>query len=239
MRSAHEILAELVEADEAAGEPELFVLHYGGEGPAIVGHPGWPEDQPAPSDMQVDDLEERGWVRMDEREGKRRKFAVTEAGREQVRKRAAQNSEERAPAVELGWLEARRVLSAIFDTYQTAGAPARGVPTGGVIEQADDPGSAGAALRELVRGGYLEVVIDADQVDVPIAVRPTPLTLQLFAGWPGSPEAALEELVAALNQEIDQTTDEAKRSALTRVRDLLLGAARDFMLTYLEKKAGL
>jgi hypothetical protein len=229
----------LVKADEAAGEPEMFVLYYTQGSRIIIGHPGWPQEQNAPSDVQVDELEDQGWVRVNERDGKSRNFAVTSAGREEAAKHAAHTSLQGSLAVDLAWPGASKVLKAVFDAYVAAGAPEHGVPTSGVVQAADDQSSTGAALRELVRGAYLETTIDADQVDVPLAVRPTTLTLQYFAGWPGSSQTALDELVTALDKEIERTTDETKRTALTRVRDGLLGAARDVALAYLEKRLGL
>jgi len=49
-----------------------------------------------------------------------------------------------------------------------------------------------------------EALTDVDQSDVPLTVRPTPITLQLLAGCPdGSAEAALDELVGG-NRRGDQ-----------------------------------
>ncbi len=69
-------------------------------------------------------------------------------------------------------------------------------------------------------------------------VRPTPKTFELEAGWPGSSaEAVLADLVSALEREIASTEEPERRSALVKVRDGLLGAAREFLIAYLANKA--
>ena len=108
-----------------------------------------------------------------------------------------------------------------------------------VLRETDNPESARAALRELVRGGYLEGLADVEQVDIPLVVRPTPLAVQQLGGWPGSTaEEVVDGLVTELSREITTTTDTETRSALVRVRDGLRGAARDVAVAWAEKKVG-
>ena len=58
-------LGRLVAADEAAGGPQTFSLFRAMSSlPEFAGHPGWPEDTAAPSEHQVDELAELGWVRL-------------------------------------------------------------------------------------------------------------------------------------------------------------------------------
>jgi hypothetical protein len=65
----------------------------------------------------------------------------------------------------------------------------------------------------------------------PRMVVPTTLTLQLEAGWPtGTAEYALNELVGAINAAIDRAGDARTRAKLERVRDGLVGVARDVVL---------
>jgi hypothetical protein len=237
MRDPREILCGLVAADEAAGEAQLFVLTYTAQGPVILGHPGWPGDERPPSSVEVDDLAERGWVRIDTVNGKGRSFAITGAGREVATARARQRSAAAVSAVALDWSAVNPVLEIFYEAYVEAGAPEHGIESETVLRRTADPAGARAALRELVRGGYLDELADAEGVDIPLVVRPTTLALQLLAGWPGSsPEAALDELVVALDQAIASSADEDRRSKLVRVRDGLLGAARDVALVYFEKK---
>jgi hypothetical protein len=239
MRDERDLLAALVAADRAAGEAELFVLTYTGNGPVIVGHAGWQEDAEPPSSVEVDRLAERGWVSIERAGGKGRAFAVTIHGRKSASAYARQRSAAGGAAVALDWSAVNPVLEAFYDAYTQAGAPEHGIESEPVLRTIEDPEGARAALRELVRGGYLEGLADVEQVDIPLAVRPTPATLQLLARWPGSnSEAALAELVSALDQAIETTPAGEKRSTLVRVRDGLLGAARDIALSYLEGKVG-
>ncbi len=237
MRDERDLLAGLVAADEAAGAPDIFVLHYTGLGPVIVGHRGWSEDVEPPSGIEVDRLAERGWVSIDRSEGKGRTFAVTISGRQAARALARQRAAAGGSAVALDWAVVNPVLEAFYDAYAQAGAPELGVESEPVLRTLEDQDGARAALRELVRGGYLEGVAGVEEVDIPLVVRPTTATLQLLARWPGSSaEAALADLVAELDQAIESAPDEEKRSALVRVRDGLLGAAKDVALAYLGSK---
>ncbi len=240
MRDPRNILAEIVTADEAASDSQSFVLYYSASGPVIVGHPGWPENQAAPSHVEVDDLEERGWLRIETRDGTARSFALTVAGRSAAQAYQRQRDAAAVSAVALDWSAVNPVLEAFYDAYTQAGAPEYGVASGPVLAGLEDPAAGRPALRELVRGGYLEAIDEHDQSDVPSTVRPTTQTLQLMARWPASAaEAALGELVSALDEEINVTPDDEKRRKLVQVRDGLLGAARDIALRYLESKAGL
>ena len=241
MRDAYDILAALVAADEAAGEPAMFDIWYSAQGPVIIGRTGWRHDMRAPADVEIDELVERSWVRVSQAEDKGRHFAVTAAGRNAAAKRSAQLSAAKAPVVTLDWSVVSGVLKQVYEAYRAIGAPEHGVETAALINDADEPGSVRAALRELARAGYLEDLAEDDWQPAPRLVRPTPLALERVAGWPGSSaQAALDELVAALDHEIARTPDEEKRSKLSRVRDGLLGAARDVAIAYFEKKvAGL
>jgi hypothetical protein len=238
VRDPRDILAALVVADEAAPEQQTFILVYAGVGREIIAI-GWTTDllNPAPSAEEIDDLAERDWVRVTDVDGQGRSFAVTVAGRNAAKARARQLSAAAASAVVLDWAAVTPVLDSLWGAYVVAGAPEHGVETEPVLRDLDEPTAGRAAVRELVRGGFLEALLDVEQADVPSAVRPTPLTLQLFAGWPGSAsEAILDQLIAAMSEAIDSTSDEDKRTALVRVREGLLGAARDTALAYFDKK---
>jgi hypothetical protein len=234
VRDERDLLAALVAADNAAGEAELFVLTYTGEGPQIIGHPGWPEDAEPPSYLEVDRLAERNWLSVERAEGKGRAFAVSLGGREAASAQARQRAAAGGSPVSLDWHEVTPVLEAFYDAYTSAGAPEYGIESQPVLATLEDPEGGRARLRELLRGGYLEGLTDVDEIDIPLTVRPTTTTLQLLGRWPGSnPEAALDELVAALDEAIESAPDEEKRSKLVRVRDDLLGAAKDVFLAYL------
>ncbi|MGO9974395.1 MAG: hypothetical protein ACLP01_16645 [Solirubrobacteraceae bacterium] len=233
-----EILGVLVAADETAGEPHTFTLGYGGSGRFIAGHPGWPEDGVAPSHVEVDELADLGYVRVERRDGNGRQFSVTGEGRRAWERRKALLAPRTGTSVDLSWTVARAVLHELYQQYRAQGAPEVGIETMTIVGAADDPASAKAAIRELVGDGYLVVIADDDQGDVPSIVRPTPKTLKVEEGWPGSSaEAVIADLVEALEGKIQTTTDADEKSALTRVREGLLGAARDFVIAYLAGKA--
>ena len=238
MSQVIEILGELVAADEAAGEPHVFVLVYTMSDHAeFVGHPGWPDDAPVPSSLVVDDLADRGWVRISESEGMRRTFGVTEAGRAAHASWSARRAVAPTEGVDLGWTRVRSVLHEVYEVYIRSGAPETGIETDTLIEGAEDSAGTAAAIRELVRAGFLEPVFGLQSAHAPRLVRPTTLALQVEAGWPAdAAQAALSGLVAAIDEELNHTTDLERRSRLMRVRDGLLGAARDVALAYFEKK---
>jgi hypothetical protein len=239
VKDSRDLIAELVAADEAAGEAQTFQVYQAGGGRKIVGHPGWPNETTPPSQIEVDELEERGWVRIERTDGMSRIFAITVAGRDAGRARSRALAAGASSAVVLDWRAVTPVLDALWEAYTANGAPEYGVATATVLRTFEDSAGAGAAVRELVRGGYLETVADSDQSDIPQAVRPLPLTFQLLAGWPGgTAEAALDELVAALDKAIEGTEPGEEQSKLIRVRDGLLSAARDIALTWLERKMG-
>jgi hypothetical protein len=235
--SDYEALGALVAADEAAGQPDVFVLTYTGAGPRFASHPGWPDEKPAPSHIQVDELEDHGWIRVTQRGGKGRQFAVTGDGRHAWQRHVASRTRGAAGRISLDWPASRQLLEQIHDKYLDEGAREMGVDTLPMISDDETGPATSAMIRELARGGYLDVTFES--ADGPRMVRPTTQTLQMLEGWPaGAAQDALNELVAALDSEIAQTQDTEKRSKLVAVRDGLVGAARDIAIAYLEKKIG-
>jgi hypothetical protein len=236
-RDHSEILAELVAADEATDTSEAFVLTYTALGPVIVGHPGWPQEQNAPTTVEIDELEELGWVKITKVNGSGRVFTLTIDGRNTAKAHARQRAAADIDTVSLDWRVVTPVLDAVYAAYVAAGAPEHGVESAVVLLEIGSPKGGRAALRELVRGGYLEALTEVEQSDIPLAVRPTTSTLHLLAGWPrGTADAALGELVAALDDAIARTPMGDERSKLENVRDGLAGVARDTALAYFDKK---
>jgi hypothetical protein len=218
-----------------------FVLVETPDGPAIVGHPGWGEERVAPSPGELDELRRRGWLHVIESDAERITFGLTPLGRRAARAYARRLATAGQSAVSLDWPAVTPVLDCVYEMYTEDGAPEYGVPSEEVLREVDGHEAGRAALRELVRAGYLEETSTPDRLaELPRTVRPTPLTLQLLAGWPvSSAEAVLDQLVAALDQAIESTSDPEQRSRLVKVRDGLLGAARDVALAYFEKKVGM
>lgn len=187
--------------------------------------------------MQVDELEAHGWVRVSSHQGKGRIFAVTSTGRQAWREYVAERDRPPGDRVELDWPAARDLLERIYDKYRDEGAPPPGVT---IISFVEDPASgcqAAALARALAHDEYLEIAWEGPSG--PGLVIPLPKTVRMLDGWPAvAAQDSLDELVAALDSEIDRTTDPEKRSKLRAVRDGLVGAARDIAIAYIEKKVG-
>ncbi len=239
-RDPRDLLATIVAAEEVSDEREPFRLYYTNGGPVILAPPKWLDGEPVPSSVEVDDLEERGWVRVYPSEGSGRDFASTVRGQEVARAYARERAAAEASVVSLDWPSVNPVLERFLGAYESQGAPEHGVECQSVLNGLDDPSGSRALVRELVRGGYLDAVNEIDQSDIPVTVRPSLIALRIMGRWPvTAPEAALDGLVEALNTAIVATDDEGQKSKLTRIRDGLLGAGRDVALAYFEKKVGI
>lgn len=230
-------LGELVAADDARPEPDAFTLTYTGSGPVFAGR-SWPDDKPVPSYLQIDELADLGWVRITGHQGdKGRIFTVTNAGRKAWREYVAQRDRPVGPRVELDWPAARQLLGDIYESYLNLGAPEMGVDLLQMLQDPEAGNQVDALVRELVRGEYLDVAFDS--AAGPRAVRPSRKTIQMLAGWPASlAQESLNELVAAIDTEVDRTSDPDKKSTLKAVRDGLTGAAQQIAIAYIEKKIG-
>jgi hypothetical protein len=83
-------------------------------------------------------------------------------------------------------------------------------------------------LRHLVSGGYIRTVYETDQVPEPSVFAFEDRALQLVAGWPtSSGEAALEKLLAVLDERIATAPDGEHRGRLVKFRDGVLAAGRE------------
>jgi hypothetical protein len=233
----YDLLGTLVAADEAAGRAQTFVITWSGPNdPAFVGVSGVADDAPVPTDVQVDNMAEFGWVRVTHADGKVRHFALRAEGQRAWRRRVAEISRVPVP-VNLDWTVARPLLKQIFEAYSGAGAPDMGVDMLPQLEDPDHGRATRALLFELARAGYLDVTWES--ADGPRMVRPGIPALRMFAGWPiSAAQDVLDELTAALDTEIERTSDSDKRSKLIAVRDGLLGAARDIAIAWAERKIG-
>lgn len=231
------VLGRLVAADDARSEPDSFTLTYAGGEPVFAGR-RWPADTPVPSHVQIDELADSGWVRIGSYQGdKGRIFTVTNLGRQVWREHVAQRDRPPGPRVELDWPAARELLKDIYEAYLNQGAPEKGVD---LLQTLTDPEAgrrADALVRELVRSDYLDVTFRS--ADGPRAVRPARKAIEMFGGWPASSaQESLNELVAAIDTEINRTPDPDRKSKLQAVRDGLTGAAQQIAIAYIEKKIG-
>jgi hypothetical protein len=106
-----------------------------------------------------------------------------------------------------------------------------------MLQDPEAGNQADALVRELVRGEYLDVT--AASSAGPRAVRPARKTIEMLGSWPASTaQETLSELVAAIDTELNRTSDPVKKSTLRAVRDGLTGAAQQIAITYIEKKIG-
>lgn len=231
----YELLGVLMTAEELAGREQTFVITWKGPNdPVFVGVAGVPDDALVPTDVQVDNMADFGWVRVTRSDGKARHFALRTEGRSAWRKWYAQLHHAAIP-VSLDWAAARPLLKQIFDEYSAAGAPDMGVDMLSQLEDPEHGQQTRALLFELARVGFIDVTFES--AGGPRMVRPGPFALQLFAGWPvNAAQDALDDLTAALDAEIDRTGDSEKRSKLIAVRDGLVGAAQNIAIAWVEKK---
>jgi len=230
-----DVLGLLVQADESVKDRQACQLYPTGGGMAWVGCSGWPDEVELPSGNQMDDMDHLGWIRITGYVGDfGRKFAVTTEGRDEWARQLERQAH--VPGrVDLSWDSAKPVLREIYERYQEAGAPEAGVALSFVLSDEDSTRQKSAIIRELFRDGQLEEAEFA--TDQSITARPTPKAMQILAGWPScAAEDALNELVRAVEGEIEATTDQAKRSKLIAVRDGIASAGRDVVLAYFEKK---
>ncbi|MGO9903649.1 MAG: hypothetical protein ACLP0J_29190 [Solirubrobacteraceae bacterium] len=153
MRDSIAVLGQLVAADEAMNGPQLFTMTYLAAGTPVIAGRDWPEDVVPPSDVEVDELEDLGWVRVIVRTGKGRQFSVTGEGRRAWEKRTALLAPRTGASVDLSWPAARAVLHQLYEQYTAQGAPEAGIETMTIVGAADDPASTRAAIRELARDG--------------------------------------------------------------------------------------
>ena len=66
---------------QSGNDPEQFELRHRGAMEREVAHPAWNDSWPTPTHLDIDELEELGYVRVLDRSGKRRLFALTVRGR--------------------------------------------------------------------------------------------------------------------------------------------------------------
>lgn len=225
-----DVVLALRTAELAADEQplEFDLLHFGAMERGLKDARGaWQDDTLAPTHAQVDQLEDRGLVRVTAVDGKRRTFYLTDEGRQHARLLANREQASEPGSVDLRWDVARPLLETIVAEYEARGAPELGIAVSAVAGDQVVETKRPALLRQLRLHDLVETNGDTDQNE-PQWVAPTARAMQLLRRWPSSSgEAIVEELVAALTARIEQADDGEERTALIRVRDGLAGAARD------------
>jgi hypothetical protein len=129
MREIIDVLGLLVAADQARREVQDWGLYYTAGGPIWVGGSGWPDDVAVASTAEIDEMAERGRLRITGYPSdKGRQFAVTGDGRQAWLDHVHANAPEApggGPAT-LDWESSRTLLRALYDAYAERGAPRRG-----------------------------------------------------------------------------------------------------------------
>ncbi len=214
-------LERLVAAEEGGlrtGAPRRsFMLLPRGGMEYEVDHPGWDPSWATPTEHDIDDLVERGWVRLDkDNYNKTRWFSLTVEGRLRAqRSQRARAGAQRIP-VSMDWTLLEPAVEAAIAAYEQAGAPEGGIPIATIpLPEGVTP----AAVAELTRAGLLiECDSGTDQVDGPGFVRPSVEALRLARGWPrDAADAAIDRLVQFLLQQADATDDAEEQTRLRRV----------------------
>jgi hypothetical protein len=237
MDSANALLVQLAAADAAVRpkRPQFLFIKAGGMTQS-VSHPGFPDGEIACEEADIFDLEDGGYLRFHSTD-RGIVFDVTTAGR---RRAAELDHAHRASAGgpvdqhALDWsTRVLPVLNALARAYSHAPS-AIGVRTEAVVEELEadsDTDSVALVLDELVRAGYLEETLGADQLPGPASSRLTEKGLQVTAGWPSaSGEVALDRLLTVIEERIEASTTEEERSKWERLRDGLAGVGRDVIV---------
>jgi hypothetical protein len=220
--AAPEVWLERLLAAEEAGlrtgsdRCSFMLMHRGGM-QREVDHPGWDPSWPTPTEHDIDDLVDHGWVRLDAANyGTTRTFSLTPDGRLRVqRAQRARAGEQRVP-VSMEWTVLEPALDAAIIAYEEAGAPESGIPAARIpLPEGVTP----AALAELTRAGLLiECESGVDQVEGPGFVRPSVEAYRLRRAWPrDAADAAIERLVAFLLERADATDDAEEQTRLRKV----------------------
>jgi hypothetical protein len=213
-------LERLVSAEEAGlrtGAPRRsFMLMQRGGMQREVDHPGWDPSWATPTAHDIDDLVERGWVRLDAANyGTTRTFSMTVEGRLRVRRGERARADVQRIPVSMDWTLLEPALDAAIGAYENAGAPEGGIRAA-TIPLPD--GVTPAAVAELTRAGLLiECDSGVDRVEGPGFVRPSVEALRLTRGWPrDAADAAIERLVQFLLQQADATDDPEEQTRIRR-----------------------
>jgi hypothetical protein len=220
-------LERLVTAEEgglrAGVDRRSFMLLPRGSMEREMDHPGWDPSWATPTEHDVDDLVDQGYVRLDAANyGKTRTFSLTVDGRRRGQRAARARSGAQRLPLSLEWTLLEPALDAAILAYEEAGAPEGGIATTGIPLPGGVPP---AAIGELTLAGFLIDCEDegsgvggADQVEGPGFVRPTAEALQLRRGWPrDAADAAIERLVQFLLEQADATDDPEQETRLRRV----------------------
>jgi len=137
----------------------------------------------------------------------------------------------------IGWDDTLPVLETVVDLYPGA-PPGLGVSQGQVNERLsrnENDLNTSRQFEMLEQAGYIKGFLETDQVPGPLMAAPTEKALKLLAGWPADGAMALERLLAALQAQIDATTDEQEKGNLRTVLSAVQGISQELAASVLAK----
>jgi hypothetical protein len=93
-------------------------------------------------------------------------------------------------------------------------------------------------LHELEQAGYLRATMDVEQLVGPAYFVLTEKALQIVARWPGGgTDAAYKQLVALIEERIEQAEGDEERTRWERARDAIVGLGHDVLVNVLSAAA--
>lgn len=220
---------------ERTGQKESIIFFTTNAG-TLIQHHGLDDRTRRVSMGDLEELSGHGLIDINYRSQTQGNFRVTGAGFEAVEQIKRQEDALAEPAVVpdegkrmgLQWQsEVLPVLRTVNELYPSVPSD-RGVTQEQINEKLGrdkrDPHT-GLVLRKLEEAGYVEGKMRVDEVEGPWSCGPAAKALELLAGWPTERgDAALAQLIAALERKIEETPDEVEkgklRQVLTSVREV-------------------
>jgi hypothetical protein len=223
---------------------DFLVFTEGGGRGSFIQHPGL-ETSPLSIDFgDLEELAQKGLVRLKGTRPKSGGMLPTAEGKALVEERRQIASIVRADhAVSpgggsgIGWEDTLPILEAVVDLYPDS-PPGLGVSQGQVNQrlgrEEGDPDT-GRKFEMLEQAGYVTGHLETDQTPGPLMAAPTEKALKLLAGWPADGAIALERLLSVLQAQIDATSDEEEKGRLRRVLDAVQGVGQELAADVLAK----
>ncbi|HEX8688724.1 MAG TPA: hypothetical protein VF729_00610 [Solirubrobacterales bacterium] len=137
----------------------------------------------------------------------------------------------------IAWDATLPVLQAVVELYAqaAAGEHISQMQVNQRLGREDGDSDTSRAFEVLEQGGYVQETASIDGLPGALTVVPTEKALQLLAGWPADGEVALARLVAALQTQIDATSDEEEKGKLKRALDAVQGIGENVAAEVLTK----
>lgn len=216
------ILAVIIEVYDAPDpEHRRPLLHLNSfSGPHFT---PWAEGGPVVTRDEIDALADEGWIDVDYT-GKGQPLVRPErAGRDVLRTlRRERSLLARSERVDLSWDAVRPVLHAVVSQFEEHGASGFGYLNVAVVAETVgcDPGDYGL-IRRLERLADRDwIALRYDEDDETPRVKPTQAGIEATRGWPsGDGEVMAENLLTALDEIIETSSDAEKRNWAKRTKE--------------------